>query len=90
MSYPWIQHCRRKSDLYLLDKQKAKNKGKCVIKPLGGNLFILPQGSILGPVSFIIFQCDLFFIMGETDFASHAMIVRLIEQQILLMKLFNH
>lgn len=80
MSYPWIQHCRRKSDLYLLNKQKAKHKGKCVITTLGGNLFILPQGSILGPLSFIIFQCDLFFIMGETDFASHAMIVRLIEQ----------
>ena len=35
-------------------------------------LFRVRQGSIIGPLLFNIFLFKLFFIMNETDFASHA------------------
>ena len=56
---------------YLTERtQRTKVNLSC--SPWDEILFGVPQGSTVGPLLFNIFLCDLFLIMNETYFASHA------------------
>ena len=55
-----------------LTNRKQRTRVNLSYSPWEEILIGAPQGSILGPLLFNIFLCDLFFIMNETDFASYA------------------
>ena len=55
-----------------LTKRKQKTKINSEFSSWEEILFGVLQGSILGPLLFNIFLCDLFFVMNNVDFASYA------------------
>ena len=55
-----------------LSNRKQRTKINSEFSPWEEILFGVPQGSILGPLLFNIFLCDLFFIMNDVEFASYA------------------
>ena len=55
-----------------LSNRKQRTKINSEFSPWEEILYRLPQGSILGPLLFNIFLCDLLFIMNDVDFATYA------------------
>ena len=55
-----------------LSNRKSRTKTNSEFSSWEEVLIVVPQESILGPLSLNIFLCDLFLIMNYVDFASYA------------------
>ena len=70
-AYGFSTEALRPTYSYLTDRwQSTKINMLCI--SLGEIVFGAPQGSILVPLLFSIFPCELFFVMKETDVSSYA------------------
>ena len=67
----WIQDSWAKICVQWFDR-KQRTKINSAYSSSEESLFRVPQRSILGPLLFNIFLCDLFYVMSDTDFASYA------------------
>ena len=72
-----------------LKNRKQRTKIDSVYSSWEEILFGVPQGSILGPLLFNIFLCDIFYMMNDTDFASYPDINTLYVLADTIMKLLN-
>ena len=67
----WVQFQSINVQEYL-SKRKQRTEVNSAFSSWERILFGIPKGSLLGPLLFNIFLCDLFFIMNDTDFLRHA------------------
>ena len=69
--YSFIRSALKLMYTYLFDRNQ-RTKITIFYSSLQHILSSIPQGSILGPLLFSIFLCDLFLIINNIDFASYA------------------
>ena len=71
-SLTFLKHLTTLTKNYLLGGRKQKTKINSSYSSFAEILFGVPQGSILGPLLFNTYICDLFYDINNLDFASFA------------------